>query len=83
MNASDELANRKKAKQKAKDNLHAYESRVTRLSNMPRRKRDISLFLTDICSKTEEQSDQKITNICVIVDLCPSFVRTKIESAPG
>lgn len=77
---ADELANRKEAKQKAKNNLHAYESRVTRLSNMPRRKRDISLFLMDICSKAEEQNDQKIANICVIIDLCPSFVRT---NAPG
>lgn len=40
MNASDELANGKEAKQKAKDNLHAYESRVTRLSNAPRRELD-------------------------------------------
>lgn len=79
MNASDELANGKEAKQKVKNNLHAYESRVTRLSNMQRRENAIFLLFLRIFVLFENRRTERVKKLRVfvlIVDLRPSFVCT-------
>lgn len=80
MNASaDELANGKKAKQKVKNNLHACESRVTRLSNMQRRENAIFLLFLRIFVLFENRRTERVKKLRVfvlIVDLRPSFVCT-------